>query len=106
MIPFFTSVSKRQRRQFAALLVLSSLSFYFTYHLLNGNNGLFAMIQLNNKLVEAQARLDEIKFERLKLQHKVSMLSPESLDLDLLDEEARKNLGYAKPNEIIIFLPE
>jgi cell division protein FtsB len=29
-----------------------------------------------------------------------------SLDLDLLDEETRKNLGYAKEEEIVIYNEE
>lgn len=105
MILFFP-IASRQRRQVYAMLILTALGFYFAYHLVSGNNGLLATMQLTTKLEEAQMRLDEIRMERLKLQHRVKMMSPESLDLDLLDEQARKVLGHSKKGEIIYFLPE
>lgn len=106
MITFLPTVGRRQRRQLYVTLVFASISFYFAYHLVSGNKGLLAMMQLSSKLEEAHLRLDDVKMDRLKMEHKVKMLSPESLDLDLLDEQARRNLGHAKPNEIIYFLPE
>ena len=36
-------------------------------------------------------------------QNMVNGMSGESLDLDLLDEEARKDLGYAGKQEIVIY---
>ena len=36
-------------------------------------------------------------------QNMVNGMSVESLDLDLLDEEARKDLGYAGKQEIVIY---
>ena len=39
-------------------------------------------------------------------QNMVDGMSLESLDLDLLDEEARKNLGYANEKEIVIYKKE
>ncbi len=41
-----------------------------------------------------------------KMQNKQNMvngMSADSLDLDLLDEEARKDLGYAGKQEIVIY---
>lgn len=36
-------------------------------------------------------------------QNMVDGMSADSLDLDLLDEQARKDLGYAKKSEIVIY---
>jgi len=36
------------------------------------------------------------------LQNKVTRLSPETLDLDLLEEQVRKVLNFVAPNELII----
>ena len=33
----------------------------------------------------------------------VNAMSVDSLDFDLLDEQVRKNLGYASKNEVIIY---
>jgi cell division protein FtsB len=47
--------------------------------------------------------LDQVRVERLNLEHKVSLLRPSSLDLDLLDEQSRLTLGYAERDERILF---
>lgn len=105
MIPYFP-LATRQRRHVMTMLVLTSLGFYFAYHLVSGNNSLLTMMQLQTKLDESKERLDNIKMERINLQHRVQMISSESLDLDLLDEQARKLLGHSKENEIIYYFPQ
>jgi len=72
---------------------------YFCYHAMSGEGGLFALVQLSNELDSAQVELDEVRAERLKLAYRTELLKPESLDLDLLDEQTRKVLGYAHPEE-------
>ena len=89
--------------------VLTALLFvifigYFAYHAIHGQRGLTAMISLSQQIEEAQTRLDEIHSERLYLEHRVSLLRPESLDLDLLDERARATLGYAGEGEEVYLI--
>ena len=48
--------------------------------------------------------LSEKKIQTSQLEKKVYRLSEKFLDIDLLDEQSRKLLGLAKPNEIIIQL--
>ena len=105
MIPF-VPLATRQRRHIMTMLLLTSVGFYFGYHLVSGNNSLMAMMQLQTKLEESKSRLDIVKMERLNLQHRVKMISSESLDLDLLDEQARKLLGHSKDGEIIYYFPK
>jgi cell division protein FtsB len=40
----------------------------------------------------------------LQLEHHVNLMRGESLDLELLDQQARKILGYASPDEKVIIL--
>jgi cell division protein FtsB len=54
-------------------------------------------------LSEREAALAELKAERDEKERQVRMLSPDSLDPDLLDERAREALGLARPDEIVIF---
>jgi cell division protein FtsB len=82
-----------------SLLILS----YIAYHLFSGDRGLVALIRLSKTLDEMHLELDQVRVERLNLEHKVSLLRPSSLDLDLLDEQSRLTLGYAERDERILF---
>ncbi len=79
---------------------------YFLYHTVEGDRGWIAQIHLQNEVVAAENTLAKLKQERQALEHRVRLMRPESLDPDLLDEEARKTLNYSKPNELVILTPE
>lgn len=74
---------------------------YFCYHAISGDRGLLSLVELDNKVQQSRQELDRASAERLRLEHKVSLLRDESLDLDMLDEQARKLLGYVAEDEII-----
>ena len=85
---------------FLPLLFVVILS-YFSYHAISGERGLLALIQLSQKIEEARSQLDIIHAERLKFERNVRLMRDDSLDLDLLDEQARRLLGYAGKDEKI-----
>lgn len=76
---------------------------YFVYHAFSGNRGIIAMIDFTYQLDQSKTELIDVRNQREALQHRVDMLRNESIDLDLLDEQARKMLGYAQENEVVIF---
>ena len=78
------------------------LSLYFTFHLVHGDRGYFALKGLENKLSERQLKLDQMNDKTAALQQRVKAMRPTSLDLDMLEELVRENLGYAKNNEIVV----
>ncbi len=78
---------------------------YFGYHAVNGERGLLAWIERSEQIDDARIELAPLVAERQAIEHRVSLLGPESLDLDLLDERARDVLNLAKPNEITLFEP-
>jgi cell division protein FtsB len=86
-------------RNISLTLFLVGLIFYFAYHAINGERGILAFFNLSGQISKAQAKLDSLKSERLEKEYKVKALRPDSLDLDLLDEQARTLLGYAAGNE-------
>ncbi len=88
-----------------ASLVFALLFVYFCYHAISGEHGLIALIELQNKVKERKIEADSIHAEKLNLEHRVSLLKPNSLDLDMLDEQARKLLGYAGKNETVRNIP-
>ena len=74
---------------------------YFGYHFVQGKYGLLSWQRLNTLLEERQAYLEILTHEEEKLQHYVSLIG-DKVDADYLDEEARKQLGYSRKNEVII----
>ncbi len=84
------------------IVLTCTLTIYFTYSALNGQYGLFSKFRFQAQEVALIDKLNQIKLKNLTLEKKVSRLSDSYLDLDLLDEQARKFLGLAKSNEIII----
>lgn len=85
------------------LHILFALIFlYFLYHLIIGGRGIIALYEVEEKIHHLTEELEEERAKRLHIEHKVSLLHPGSLDLDLLDEQARNILGYANKDEIVI----
>jgi cell division protein FtsB len=78
------------------------LSAYFSYSALNGQYGLFNKFRLQAEEVKFLRQLSEIQSKNTSLELKVQRLSDGYLDLDLLDQQARKLLGLIRSNEIII----
>lgn len=84
--------------------ILLLLIFYFLYHSLSGERGVFALIRLNKDLTEKKLILEEILSEKSTIENRVKLLYPKSLDLDLLDEIARNDLGMIGENEKVVIL--
>ena len=78
---------------------------YFLYHTIEGDHGWVAQMHLQNEVDAAQGQLVKLQQQHQELDHRVHLMRPESLDPDLLDEQARKTLDYSKPNEIIVLTP-
>ena len=59
--------------------------------------------QLKKELQNKEFVKEGLENKMENKQNMVNGMSVESLDLDLLDEEARKDLGYAGKQEIVIY---
>ena len=92
--------------QMIASVIGACIVGYFLYHTVEGEHGLVAEMHLQNEVNAAQANLAKLRQEHEALDHRVRLMRPESLDPDLLDEQARKTLDYSKPNEIIVLTPQ
>jgi cell division protein FtsB len=90
-------------RFFGPLFVVAAL-FYFGFHAMNGDRGIFALIKEQRKLELTLHEIEVVSKQRRELEHKTRLLSSSSLDLDLLDEQARSMLGYTAPGEDVILL--
>ncbi len=76
---------------------------YFIFHALFGDKGLIKYFHLKKELQRKEITQEGLANKARNKQNMVNGMSVESLDLDLLDEEARKNLGYAGKQEIVVY---
>jgi cell division protein FtsB len=79
-----------------------ALTGYFAYNLVIGDRGLLAWRGLTEQIQTEDARSAALQGERKALSRKVSDLSPDHLDPDLLDERVRASLNLVAPNELVI----
>lgn len=80
------------------------LIMYFVVHSLSGDRGLFAYFRLKKTLNEQTQVLKEVSEERASLESSTKYLHPKSLNMDMLDELARHELGLMSPDEKVIYL--
>lgn len=88
-----------------APLIGAALVTYFAYHAVQGDRGLLAWWQLRQQMAAVEVDLASIEIERGHLEHKISLMRPESIDLDMLDEQTRGVLAFARPGEFVV-IPE
>ncbi|MDM8335269.1 FtsB family cell division protein [Wolbachia pipientis] len=99
-------VPKKRKRLLclSTALLISFLTLYFSISTITGKRGLLALMDLKKEIEYNKLLLKNISFEKEKLSNKVSGLYEKSLDLDLLDEQAKGALGYVDPNELMVVL--
>ncbi len=84
-------------------LVLGVTSGYLVWGASNGEHGLEARVKFDAESAELAAKLAALKAERARWELRVASLSPESVDRDLLDEEAHALLDRVAKDEVVIF---
>ena len=89
-------------RQILVPLMGAALMAYFAYHAVQGDRGLIAWWKLSYQIERTELALAEVTAQRKVLEHRVSLLRPESLDRDMLEERARIMLGYVHPKEHVV----
>jgi cell division protein FtsB len=97
---------RRRFRQVAPPLFGALIAVYFGYHALTGDRSLVSYWRLTQEVEEARGKLAAIKDERERIEHRVTLLRPDTIDPDMLDERARWSLGYVGERDVIIFSTE
>jgi cell division protein FtsB len=83
--------------------VCCALLGYFAWHAWKGPRGFPYRDGLVAEAALLEDRYEATKAERVRLENKVALLRPESIDPDLLDELARGQLELAKPTDVVAF---
>jgi cell division protein FtsB len=96
----------RRRARHAALPLLCAMAIgYFGYHAVQGERGLASWLRLTHEVERANVELAAIQREKQTIERRVALLTPTSLDRDMLDERARLVLGRARADEIVFLNP-
>ncbi len=93
---------RRRAQAMLGPLAVACVALYFGYYAVYGGRGMLAMIQLDQKIAEAQAVLDVEQEKRDQLNRRVALMRPTSVDPDMLEERARVLLNFARPDDIVI----
>lgn len=79
------------------------LVMYFGYHILTGKYGILSYRDAGRTLIEKQNTLHKKEEYISKQKNKIERLNVKNIDMDLLDEKLRENVGLSDKNEIILF---
>lgn len=94
--------SSKKIQQIVGPIISITLLGYFIYHIIQGERGFISWMRLKQKVEVLEERLTSIQEEQSQLEQRVYLLRPDSLDRDMLEEQARKVLNYANADELII----
>ncbi len=100
---FLYSDARAFWRQCGLAIVLLLGIWYFNYHKNKGDFGVDAKYLIETRITDLQERNNDKKEAINSLERQVLSLSSQP-DIDKIDEEIRKNLNYAHPDEYIIML--
>jgi cell division protein FtsB len=103
-------VTRRRIRTVLNMLALYTIAGlvigYFGVNAYTGNHGLRARQDLDQQISTLNSELAMLQAERATWERRVSLLKPESIDPDMLDERARTLLNYADPRDVTLRLKQ
>ena len=102
---FYRFVKKHQisKALFVSYFVACFAILYFGFFIIFGDKGLLKLTTLSKQIQNKETAKKEISAKLQVKKNMVDGMNLNSLDIDLLDEQARKVLGYAGKNEVIIY---
>jgi cell division protein FtsB len=106
MSQMITSRKGRTGRFALLLLVCLALIGYFSYHAVEGKHGLHRRAALEKKIAHLEEELANLKQERKKIEHDVSLLTTRvRKNPDVLTEQAKTLLNYTNPDDFVVLRP-
>ncbi len=93
----------RRARTAATPVICACAIAYFGYHLVEGDRGLHTYARLTQEIAQVRQDVAKTAEERRQLERRVALLRPDGLDLDMLDEQARRVLGEVGPDDVVLF---
>jgi len=93
---------KVQRYKQFATAFLALLLVYLLFHLFVSQRSLTSLMTLSSQQQVLQTQISEIQNQKEELQDRVARLRPETIDTDLLQEQAMKMLGKSGNDTLVI----
>ena len=78
------------------------LCLYFSYHTYYGERSQARLYALSVSLEQKTSALQKLEKDGSMLEERVSMLRPQTLSRDLVEQQARYMLGFTETNETVI----
>jgi cell division protein FtsB len=92
---------RRKKTLASAAMIL--IAVLLAYHVFAGTNGISVYFKKKAENRALQQELDQLRKENEDLNHRVKALKS---DPQTIEKEAREQLKYAKPGEVIYVMPE
>ena len=96
---------QRKRAPMGVLLYFAGtlmLGLYFTFAAVQGDFGLFRRAEIVAESEDLRHKLTQVENDVARMENLTKRMSDDYLDLDLLDEQARRVLGMVRSDEIVI----
>lgn len=98
-------IARTRFRRFLQGLLLHlgavALIGYFAFHAYTGNYGLKARKGYEADIARLTRIRDDLRSERAELDRHVALLRPQSIDPDMVEELARRDLGFVHANDLV-----
>ncbi len=88
---------------FVTYFTFFAVAIYFLGCAFFGNKGLVKYFSLKKEIANQDIVKHELSNKKQSKKNMVDGMNVDSLDLDLLDEQARLSLGYSNKNEVVIY---
>ena len=91
------------RSLFIAYFIALSVTSYFIFCTVFGPKGLVEYFNLRKQIANKENTKQDLSTKMEAKKNLVDGMNLNSLDIDLLDEQARRVLGYSGKNEVVIY---
>ena len=95
---------RRVRRRALVLVPAAAALAYFAFHAIYGQAGYVAWVELRADAARVEAELERVRGLNAELEAAIGGLRPESPDPDAI-ESALRDLGYVRPDELVVIEP-
>ena len=93
---------KNRLKSSGVYIAFTLVIFYFGFYAFYGERGIRKYLYLRHEVEHARVLADQYKDRKERLDSEVRLLSPDSLDPDLLDERVRIVLNFVGSDEFVI----
>ena len=98
--------AKNNLKSIFSNLIWICIAGYFVYHIIIGARGVVSWTILSREANQLESELTKIKKENEFMNNKIRGMRSDSLDLDLLEEQAQRILGFCYPEDTVVLLPQ